>query len=174
MVYSPAGSSLARTAAPEDAVDMQYEGKNVVCTYSVRPGGLMLPPLSSAMVQRAGLSVEQGAAYGRLLEAVNGPDDARDTWATRIGGYPALLQGDDLHLQAESYARDLDLVADTYELWSDPAFQQHAEAWRSLFQLSEGKEGWTWGDAGLMHILVSNENWPRAEFDAAWGLGVCH
>ena len=94
VIYSPAGSTLVRTAAPADRDDVQYEHKDVVCTYTVRPGGLMLPPLSSSLVQRAGLSVEQGAAYGRLLEAVNGSDNSKDAWATRLGGYPALLQGD--------------------------------------------------------------------------------
>jgi uncharacterized protein YwqG len=174
VIHSPAGSTLVRTTAPNDGDDVPYEGKNVVCTYTVRPGGLMLPPLSSAIVQRAGLTVEQGAAYGRLLEAINGPDDAKDAWATRLGGYPALLQGDNLHLQAESHARGLELVAATYELWSNATFQQNAETWRSLLQLPEGKEGWAWGDAGLMHVLVSETHWPHADFETAWGLGVCH
>jgi uncharacterized protein YwqG len=172
--YSPARSELRRTPAPASPKAADHEVNDVHCTYTFRAGGLMLPESSSDLVQRAGLSPEQGVAYRELLLAVNGSDDAPANWGTRLGGYPALVQNDDLHLQAETNARNLPLTRSSYEQWSDESFIQSARSWRQLFQLSEGKEGWIWGDAGLMHIMVSDTQWPQAEFHLAWGIGVCH
>lgn len=174
IIYTPSGQSLQRTAPPPDMPSADYEGKDVVCSYTVRTGGAMLPQLSNDRVQRANLTPQQSQAYRALALAINGDDDAPSNWTTRLGGYPALLQNDDLHLNAETFVRGLSLCDSTYAQWSDLEFQRAAQSWRHLLQLSEGKEGWTLGDAGLLHILVRDEQWQSAEFSPAWAIGVCH
>jgi uncharacterized protein YwqG len=174
VIFTPAGRPLDRIPFPIDTPDGYRKAKPVVCGYTCRRGGSVLPDLSNDRVQRAALSPIQSSAYRELVRALNGDDDAPANLATRVGGYPALLQNDDLHLQAESYSRGDSLHGRAYEMWEDAAFQQSAQQWRQLFQLPEGKEGWTWGDAGLMHVAVREDQWRAADFSPAWGIGVCH
>ncbi len=174
VIFTPESFSLTRVTEPADMPAEDYEGRDFVCEYTFRAGGRMLPDLSNDGVQRAMLTTQQSHAYRELVLAVNGDDDAPAAWATRLGGYPAQLQNDDLHLQAETYAQRLALCDSTYARWSEPAFQESAQSWRQLLQLSEGKEGWCWGDAGLMHIMVRGNQWSKAEFSTVWSIGVCH
>lgn len=174
VIYTPSEQPLQRTAPPVDMPSEAYEGKDVICSYAVRAGGAMLPQLSNDRVQRANLTPQQSQAYRSLVLAINGDDDAPSNWTTRLGGYPALLQNDDLHLDAETFSRGLSLCDSTYAQWADLEFQRAAQSWRQLLQLSEGKEGWTWGDAGLLHVLVRDEQWQSARFSPAWAIGVCH
>lgn len=174
VIYTASTATLHRTPPPVDMPNETGDGKSVVSTYTARHGGPMLPELSNDRVQRAQLTPAQANAYRDLVTAVNGDDESLQHWATRLGGYPAVLQNDDFHLQAETHARSRPLDDNTYAQWTDPTFQQSAQAWRQLLQLAEGKEGWTWGDAGLMHVMVREDNWTDGEFTLAWGIGVCH
>ena len=174
VIYTPASAPLHRTTPPPNMPKQRHDGTRTVCSYTMKAGGPMLPELSNDRVQRAQLTPGQANAYRELVTAINGDDESPQHWATRLGGNPALLQNDDLHLQAESNARSLPQDDTTYTQWTDPSFQQVAQRWRQLLQLAEGKEGWTWGDTGLMHVVVLADQWDSAAFTQAWGVGVCH
>lgn len=174
VIYTASSKPLRRTDPPADMPTGTYEDKDNLCAYVVRPGGPSLPCLSNDRVVRARLTLAQAQAYAELVAAVNGDDDTPNTWATRLGGYPAVLQNDSLHFEAESYTRGLSHVDSTYALWEQADFQEAAQEWVQLFQLSEGKEGWVWGDAGLMHIMVQANEWKLADFTQSWSIGVCH
>jgi hypothetical protein len=40
--------------------------------------------------------------------------------------------------------------------------------------MDEGAQGWTWGDAGLMHWMARGEEFAEGAFGTVWTAGVCH
>ncbi|MGE4072839.1 MAG: DUF1963 domain-containing protein [Lysobacterales bacterium] len=174
VIYTPAEIELDRLEMPADVPKEHHAAQGKVCAYTMTMGGPRLPDLSNDRVQRAQLTTQQAESYLALVAAINGDDEARVNWGTRLGGYSALIQDDTIHLHAESLDRGI--TADSAEfgkLWPEDRYQSQSERWRQLLQLAEGPEGWTWGDAGLMHLMVLSEQWSVGQFDPVWSIGAC-
>jgi uncharacterized protein YwqG len=175
VMWTPAGTPLVRLALPKDMPCGLDASAQPVCKIKFARSGPALPELSHSALAGGALTPEQAIAYEALADLVNGKYDDTKRWGTRLGGYPALLQNDDLHLEAESRQEGAGVIdSEKYALWQQPEFQNSSLRWLQLLQMDEGAQGWGWGDAGLMHWMVQRDEFTSASFSTVWSIGVCH
>lgn len=172
VLWTAAESALTRMIEPEDLPAPYRDLPRPVCKLKLSRAGAMLPGLGHTALQLQDLHAAQAQAYAELVELINGDLDDPRHWGSRLGGHPALLRNDDLHLSAECLARGGEACEGRHFTREDPEFQRASLRWRQLLQLAEGNEGWTWGNAGLLHWMVRAQDWSRAEFATAWAIGV--
>lgn len=110
---------------------------------------------------------------GRKRAPARGGDGTQVLWADVHVEEDAVIVL--LHLDAASRQAGIDdSDSQRLALWQQPEFQQAALEWRQLLQMDEGAQGWSWGDAGLMHWTAQREEFPAANFSTVWTMGVCH
>jgi hypothetical protein len=173
MLYTAPGTQLERLPLPEDMPHEYSECEHTLCSYSFNAGGATLPALTHSSVEHTLRDAMQREAYSELLALIDGDLEDKSHWGTRMGGYPALLQNDDIHLVAECRERRVNPTGnEIMTLWQNPEFHRRALRWRQAFQLGSGPEGWLWGDGGLMHLMVDDSKWQSLDFDAVWSVGV--
>jgi hypothetical protein len=174
VLYSAAGTTLARLAPPSDTPAEYLDSERPTCELKFVRGGAVLPEQSSPLVARAGVAPAAAAAYEALADALNGNRESELHWGSRLGGHPAILQNDDLGIVAELRERGLSEAGDAHSVLRDPAFIDATTQWRQVLQMAEGAEGWGWGDSGLMHWMARGGAFANAAFPTAWAIGVCH
>jgi uncharacterized protein YwqG len=99
----------------------------------------------SVAVQRRGLSSDELAEYQAFLEG-RFPDGLPR--GHRLGGYPTIVQQNDLEQQAAG----------------DEGHGRPAEAWRLLLQL-DSDDALMWGtDSGMLYVLIHQDDLARGDF----------
>lgn len=174
VLWTPPGSEMRRLLEPEDMPAEFKCMKRPVCKIKMSRAGAVLPQLSHSALINAQLTPDQAHAYESLANLLNGDDEDAKHWGTRLGGYPAVLQDDDMHLTAESLERDIGVGSKRYLAWQSDDFQRASTRWRQLLQMAEGEEEWSWGDAGMLHWMARADEFANANFSSVWAIGVCH
>jgi uncharacterized protein YwqG len=120
-----------------------------------------LPDTSSAIVEGAHLDEANLEAYREHLEKKGWLDQPN---GHRLGGYPTILQNNDLEAQAAVKAGDLD------DYPRDMAEVAMVARWRLLLQLDSDDE-FMWGtDSGTLYFLVQEDDLARGDFSRVVGI----
>ena len=114
-----------------------------------------LPDIGAVIVEAAMLDDAESEAYRSWLER---RDCADQPSGHRLGGYPTILQHNDLE------ARAAHLVDDLHHPPRDTAEMAAASRWRLLLQL-DSDEACMWGtDSGTLYFLIHDEALARQDF----------
>jgi uncharacterized protein YwqG len=115
-----------------------------------------LPDIVSAAVTAAGLDDRSLEAYRSFLEE---NDIADQPSGHRFGGYPTIIQSNDLEAQAAHFGEGADYPP------ADLDAVKRAAKWRLLLQLDSDDE-LMWGtDSGMVYFLINDEDLRRKNFD---------
>lgn len=121
-----------------------------------------LPDIGAVIVEAAMLDDVELETYRAWLE--------RQGWADqpsghRVGGYPTILQRNDLEAQAAHFADDAHYPP------RDTAEKALASRWRLLLQL-DSDDACMWGtDSGILYFLVHDDDLARGDFSRV--VSVC-
>jgi hypothetical protein len=114
-----------------------------------------LPDTGSAIVEGAHLDEPNLEAYREHLEKRGWLDQPN---GHRLGGYPTILQNNDLEAQAAVKAGDLD------DYPRDMAEVAEAARWRLLLQLDSDDE-FMWGtDSGMLYFMIRDDDLAKRDF----------
>lgn len=113
-----------------------------------------LPQTDAAIIQGMALSDALLEQYRQLIEAKL-PDGAKA--GHRLGGYPHILQSNDLEASAWCIAHDQSPYGDCGDI-------NEAAKWRLLLQL-DGDDTFMWGtDSGMLYFLIHETDLAVADF----------
>jgi uncharacterized protein YwqG len=113
------------------------------------------PDISAAIVEAANLDDVALESYRAWLETQGWADQPS---GHRLGGYPTILQQNDLEAQAAQIADAENIAA------HDVAENSAAHRWRLLLQL-DSDDTCTWGtDSGMLYFLIRDDDLARHDF----------
>lgn len=120
---------------------------------SVHPANL--PDIAAAIVEAATLEEPDLEDYRRALEEKGWADQPG---GHRLGGYPTILQNNDLEAQAAYFADDAPYPP------RDIAELEEASRWRLLLQL-DSDDCFMWGtDSGTLYFMIHEDDLAKRDF----------
>lgn len=114
-----------------------------------------LPDIGAAIVEAAMLGDSELEAYRAWLDKQDWADQPS---GHRFGGYPTILQHNDLEAQAAHFADD------AHHPPRDMAEKAEVSRWRLLLQL-DSDDSFMWGaDSGMLYFLIHDDDLARGDF----------
>jgi uncharacterized protein YwqG len=123
---------------------------------------LVSPPWRGNAIARLQLSESNLDKYASLFNI--------DQTTHRIGGYPEIIQGDDLELTSELVLHGIPCGdAAGYQYGRIHGLGAGATDWRLLMQIDSQEEaGMMWHDVGRLFFMMREQDLENLRFDQAW------
>jgi uncharacterized protein YwqG len=153
---SPLAGIPQRTSPRELGRECIFEG------FLLEPQLELTAPNESWEIQQLRFSPSEADAYSDLFHS--------DGIVHRIGGYPDIIQNDDLELKAELVSHGIYCGGpEGYREGRNRKLEGGAANWRFLAQIdSEERSGMMWGDLGKLYFLIREQDLKAQNFDCVW------
>jgi uncharacterized protein YwqG len=159
VIHCAAPLSDTEIRNPPRGLDSEFIFKG----FSLEPSPDLTGPSSSEWeIESLRLSDAESEAYSQLF--------AEDGSAHRIGGYPDVVQNEDMTLTAELVSHGINCGSPAgYKEGKSKGLGAGATDWRLLLQLdSEEDAGMMWGDVGKLFFLIREQDLKALTFDRVW------